>query len=486
MNKKLISAAVLLGLSSAATAVNIGQDGVGSVLLFPYYTAHNGKFTNIQIVNTQNETKAVKVRLNEGVNTWEVLDFNLYLSPYDVWTAAVYKDGDKVYIKTEDNSCTNPLLTTQELRTYLMEDFSVAHKDPKGDRIADGMDGYKQRLLEGHMEVFEMGNIDDAQLEAAILHGSNGQPADCSMVRNEWGPGKKWTKTSPNGNVVTAPTGGLFGSVDLVDVPNGSAITYDATAIQDFYQNPSHAYPGSSFPNVAGWRNENGVLIDADRESNVFYNNQVITTEWGTPADALSAVLMREAVMNTYSSDESIPLATDWVISFPTRHAYVNQDSAIAYNYDYGQLGFLLPGQTGATKGVAPFASGFTMPITLEVWDREEQSEEIQIDFSPSRVSSQSISYEVNVLEFSETKSVFDSYLGNNFASPYKHGWAKLTFTGSSLTSPIQANGQEHTFSGRPVIGFSALEVQGAVNNGTLANYAGLYNHKYQRNITIS
>ena len=37
--------------------------------------------------------KSVKVRFLEGKNSREVLDFNLFLSPFDVWTAAVSATG---------------------------------------------------------------------------------------------------------------------------------------------------------------------------------------------------------------------------------------------------------------------------------------------------------------------------------------------------------------------------------------------------------
>ena len=35
------------------------------------------------------QVKAIKVRFREAQNSAEVLDFNLYLSPFDVWTAKI-------------------------------------------------------------------------------------------------------------------------------------------------------------------------------------------------------------------------------------------------------------------------------------------------------------------------------------------------------------------------------------------------------------
>ena len=55
-------------------------EGTGEVLLFPFYDAENGNATNMHIVNTTEKVKAVKVRFLEYKASYEVLDFNLYLS----------------------------------------------------------------------------------------------------------------------------------------------------------------------------------------------------------------------------------------------------------------------------------------------------------------------------------------------------------------------------------------------------------------------
>lgn len=490
MNKKLVSAAVLLGLSGAATAVNVNPDGLGSVLLYPYYTVNGGKFTNIQVVNTTGQTKAVKVRLNEGVNTWEVLDFNLYLSPWDVWTAVIYnKDGSPV-IKTTDTSCTVPKLSEQKLRPTLINKFASSHKDP-GSLTAD------KRLTEGHLEMFEMGVVDNAALEKAIKHNSSGVPADCGKVTSSWSSagGTLWTQLNPNTDILT-PAGGLFGSAEIVDVSNGSSQGYNATAVENFYNRPAHAYPGSSFPNVAGQvQSGAGIVFAAATQSNVINGpNAVVTTTWNTPIDAMSAVLMSQAVYNNYYVADSLAAATDWVVSFPTKHAYVNSDTSnLGGSFsNSGQYGLLAPGSTGETSGVAPFAGGFAVPVDITLYDREEQTTVPELDFSPSTVDTSSISYEVNVLEFSDKRKVFDSYLSNSVSSKYDAGWAVLNFSGSSLVAPTALNGgATHTYYGRPVLGFASTEVQNTnateVNGvSTLANYASLYAHKYQRNISVS
>ena len=58
----------------------------------------------LSVVNSTNSGKVVKVRFLEGKNSKEVLDFNLWLSPRDVWTAAIIPMGTGAGIVTADLS----------------------------------------------------------------------------------------------------------------------------------------------------------------------------------------------------------------------------------------------------------------------------------------------------------------------------------------------------------------------------------------------
>ena len=91
----------VLGVVDSAQAVHINQDGLGQALVYPYYTVRatasgNAYVTALTVVNTTASAKAVKVRFLEGKNSREVLDFNLFLSQYDVWTAAIVQAGTKM------------------------------------------------------------------------------------------------------------------------------------------------------------------------------------------------------------------------------------------------------------------------------------------------------------------------------------------------------------------------------------------------------
>lgn len=90
--KVLISAlagAGALARVGAANAVYVNGDGLGQSLIHPYYAVRDGNTMLLSAINTTEQAKAVRVRFLEGKNSQEVLDFNLFLSPKDVWTGAV-------------------------------------------------------------------------------------------------------------------------------------------------------------------------------------------------------------------------------------------------------------------------------------------------------------------------------------------------------------------------------------------------------------
>ncbi len=187
MKKSSLTTAVLAGLAGlvgfagSAGAVDINPDGTGQVLIYPYYTVQAGQQTYISVVNSTDVGKAIKVRFLESYNSKEVLDFNLFMSPYDVWTGTVFAladaglSGDGGAFGTRDNSCTVP-------------DFAVAGDGSIGGLnykafdnsvyAADGGPTGLDRSREGYVEMILMADVTGSTL-ADITHDSTGVPADC-------------------------------------------------------------------------------------------------------------------------------------------------------------------------------------------------------------------------------------------------------------------------------------------------------------------
>src|SRR6202158_2771430 len=105
-----------LGATGAAQAVNVNPDGLGQALIYPYFTTQgtNAPYNSLlSVVNSTASGKGVKVRFLEGRASKEVLDFNLWLSPFDVWTVAILPTSNGgAGIATADLSCTTPTVSS--------------------------------------------------------------------------------------------------------------------------------------------------------------------------------------------------------------------------------------------------------------------------------------------------------------------------------------------------------------------------------------
>lgn len=100
------------GAASAQSALQVNESGTGHMLLVPYYTAQNGNMSVFHVVNTDTVNgKALKVRFRGASNSDDVLDFQVFMSPGDVWTAAVTQGSDGVAnLVTADGTCTLPAI----------------------------------------------------------------------------------------------------------------------------------------------------------------------------------------------------------------------------------------------------------------------------------------------------------------------------------------------------------------------------------------
>jgi hypothetical protein len=174
---------VTMVASNPASAVNISGNGLGEVGLIPYYTVRNGFDTNISVVNTSNKyVVAFKIHFREADNSRDARDFNVFLSPNDVWTATVSmktkKDGvsQVPVLKVTDRSCTAPQFKVNNANDPALEageiDFTSLDYDGNGQQNADG--GWKgiERTFDGHVEIISMGKADPklSSIAAMAMH----------------------------------------------------------------------------------------------------------------------------------------------------------------------------------------------------------------------------------------------------------------------------------------------------------------------------
>lgn len=393
------SLAGIAGIANISNAVNLNPDGLGQVLLYPYFTVEKGNQTLISVVNTTNIGKAVKVRFLEGYNSREVLDFNLYLSPFDVWTAAIFdtKNGagapnsstGPATLITRDNSCTVPTIigrpgSTVDFRSF---QYTGGANDSGPNTI--------ERTREGYLEIIEMGSVPRTKFRAGVLtsepngtffasqHTSAGTPQGCADISGAWASGINGDDLF-NGVIggnyqggfclnascsqfvpidqedVAPPTGGLFGGGAVVDTANGSYINYAAEALDGFRFSANHTNPGELQPSLNNARGNAG----AGPRSFVFNNGALVVSEWrladatgtnsdtGSAIDSVSAVLQSQVIANEFATEVSLNGASEWVVTFPTKRFYVDPI--------YGSG---LPSQASglpSTGAILPFRSAFT------------------------------------------------------------------------------------------------------------------------------
>lgn len=456
------------GIANMAGATNLSTDGTGSVLIYPYYTVNSNNVTLLSVVNTTSEGKAVKVRFLEAYNSREVLDFNLYMSPFDVWTAEVDPVGAGGGVTTADNSCTVPAITgTVPFVNYA---YSGANKDTGPTDLS--------RTTEGYVEMIEMGTVNNntSGSLAAITH-VNGVPASCGQVLAAWGYASGSHYWNSNANIdIGAADGGLFGSGTIVNIGQGTVEGYNADAVEGFYTAGTfdHQAPGSVAPNL----NDPNASLTAYtfNTSGAGTAPTVATSTFTRPVDAVSAVFMTNNIYNEYVVDPAYGESTEWAVTFPTKRFYVD------------------PAIVGATV-IAPFdvvfgssSSGTSCsPVTITPYNREEATSTTSLGFSPPPPGAvgPALCWEANVITFNQSGTAPSTILGSsriaNIAMPtgFTAGWLNLGFA-STQHHLVATNG--NNFSGLPATGFSVEETVNAnVTAGVLANYTALYNHKYNR-----
>ncbi|HET6633004.1 MAG TPA: hypothetical protein VFG73_09905 [Rhodanobacteraceae bacterium] len=491
MKKSSLTTAVLAGLvgvvgfAGSSSAVELNPDGTGQVLIYPYYTARAGQQTLISVVNSTDTPQAVKVRFLEGYASKEVLDFNLFLSAYDVWTGTVFKlsdagiAGDGAAVGTRDNSCTVPNFSaSNSVAGMLYQPFSnqvYTENDP--DLGPQGTD----RTNEGYVELIDMTNIGDENGTATDITHVDGVPPGCDdyALLND----------ATNPDLQITPTGGLFGNGSVINVADGTQYAYTADAVDGWTATPQFTESGSLAPDLSKANSPSGGAV-----AYVFQGGVMTTVTYppGQEIDAVSAVFDASALMNTWVANAAAGQGTDWVVTFPTKRYYVNDQTL--------------------TDAIPPFAEvldsehdgASCTQVGLNIYDREEGAPTVSPTgpvFSPRpniQTVYTSLCHEVNVISISDPAdpmSILGSQYENaegsaglavNMAPFGTAGWLDL-----DLYDYAAGNGEYHvmrgdvngtTFLGLPATGFAAERFINAT--ATTSNYAGAFRHRVERMIS--
>jgi hypothetical protein len=494
--RKALLSAVLGTLGAAAGSANaIYQDptNLGQALVYSYYTVQsaggNAFNTYISVLNSATDVKIVKVRFREGKNSREVLDFNLYLSPNDMWTGAVIPASTDATapgrLVTTDVSCTNPPIPAGgvDFRNF---EYTGSVADPLGA----GLD----RTREGYAEMFEMATLDPAGRGTSAIHSSTTGVPSCTGLT-----GQTLTDIA---SAALAPTGGLAGTGTLINVNSGRDTMYNANAFGQWSDISQYVDLGTDTPNFNDTSPAVSIVVNPP---NAYFSSftgavtSALTVSAG--AQAASATMMHSDVINEYILEAATRSNTDWVLTFPTKRAFVNTGTAIA------------PFTNVLTS------SGACETIDFSYFNREERTAGTSgADFSPFPPGAQpnSLCYESTVLSLRNgsgnapnTPAAPSLVLGSQnvttvaLGSAFQTGWGRLHFSGAnasttglvsgagSVTTPINTGAGvpgAQTYRGLPVVGFMIRTFDnGNLTCGTATcqgNYGGSVEHAYRNSIT--
>jgi hypothetical protein len=539
----VVAGLATVGASMNAGAVNLSSDGTGQVLLYPYYTTRNGFVTSFTVVNTNTfHTKVAKVRFLEGKNSAEVLDFNLWLSPRDVWTGSIVDTGSGGAVYSADNSCTAPALgkTAAAAQPFVNYYYTGQVAGTFYDNAGSGLD----RTREGYIEVIEMAVVANAAdvpsspstatgiaLAAAVKHASTGVPANCAVINV--------TTVFANPDMLI-PVGGLAGNYIVISGATGTEFAHTPVAVENF-QAPVFGGAlagGTQIYRAPGDLNPQLGAVAPD-VSVVFVSNTagpptvVTSAPWtgvaGQAVDAVSAILSRSSVNNEY--DVSPNFKTDVVITQPTKRFYVVPTPFSTAGY-----------ASAATAAIGPYANTFASatadgakscdPVFPAAYDREEApySTVAGVTFSPVPAGGATgfgnLCWESTVMTivpgtagatvaaasvFASANAASLTLPGTGSSTNYASGWVSLWPTSNASTATVGNNPGQFVsgggaggvvvantvnggaaigglrnvtngglrYKGLPMIGFAATQ---ALIGGQ--GYGGIFDNKYTRNIT--
>jgi hypothetical protein len=158
MKKSILAssiAAAVFGLGAvgahAAVGLSTATNGSGDMLIVPYFSTQANNATLLSITNTDTLAgKAVKVRFRGAANSDDIFDFQVFLSPTDMWTANISKGADgRSVLTTTDKSCTKPVASVLNVTPFMT---SRLDQRLTGDALAAG-------TREGYIEIIGMADI---------------------------------------------------------------------------------------------------------------------------------------------------------------------------------------------------------------------------------------------------------------------------------------------------------------------------------------
>ena len=433
---------------TAGLDVNVNPDALGDTLIYNYFNARSDMATFFSVVNTSSLPIRARVRFHEGANiagstctsgSWEILDFDVCLTPNDMWTGYVKQVPSGSTPNTNGGqicSVDNHTLVWDNVSSHTLGtatggegcfNFKYGPQNPVSGITADN-------TLEGYFTII------GEYVQNNVPYAAANYTCDPT---SRYGT---YLGTGTVGDVPNALTGYAF-VADIADPANSPFYGYNATAIADF----------------------NNVALNT---ANVFASETpTLSADGGDLLRGINYILTKEQVMSTYLLWDS--WETELVLTFPTKRY---------------------------TETAASCSGIFHDPrVTITVWDDDENTHTSGCQNSPCiGAADDQIPYELNVLPvnmLSNTNFMMPSTLhapngsviqnGTISTQDYDRGWVNINFNSATTTLvPLHqtianegATGTAFTAHGWPVLSLQLLNYK---------NFSGAVPMAAKTNITTA
>jgi len=479
MKKKILAMSIAAGMSvfagGASAAMTVNANGVGYINILPYYSAQGDNVSMFSVTNTSTTTyKLAKIRFRGAEFSDDVFDFQVFLSPQDMYTFYVSKDAatGKAKFATDDLSCTLP--KREVLNGAVM----------KVQRLVGTAEQKVAGTLEGYVEIISMADVTATDVQNTIKHsGHNGMTQSNKVskpVCDEAILGSE-TKAIDLSSKLGAATGGLMSWGIIADLATTKAFTMTGTAISPTGNDiptkalywrqadlQSDVYAGGA----AVLNNATVQLYSADQALRLIPPYEFDLPDLSTPYNATTGTLttpiqQRDAVsalfatsgtvVTEFVTDDDIAASTEVVLSQPTRRFYYTFTGSTLLNPQVSGAEGIYDGTKFATRG------GLTTVNTPAAFGREEQAFDVAkpggIVISPDVGEAADPFYirgEVSVVTINQGNASKSESLG---AQLTKHDIFLKDFAPVDGWLKLDVRNKDNGNAVLPVIGFTAINM---------------------------
>ncbi len=431
------------GTASAQTAntLEFNPLGVGHILIVPYFSTQDGNVTALNIVNTDTVNgKAVKIRFRGASNSDDIYDFQVFLSPSDVWTAGIAKGSDgRSRLDTTDKSCTLPSVVSGP--------FII-------DRLPTQASDRNAETREGYIEILNMGDIYQGStgsnalaLYNATKHVNGVAPCTSSVLAA--------VTRENSSSYLRNPTTGLMGNWTIINTTRVVAYSGEAAAIEA--RNASTGAAGTG--NIVFWDQRSTGIFGTDITNNtadpILVQGFVPAARFDLPdlstpytagtstptvqARELSDSFAARQIVGEFFNLASVGGATDWVASFPTRRYFAAVEYVGTPGPVYNPSSLNIYFNSGNTEMGNVSGAGASYQLcqkfglnAVRFWDREETPRITDnIVISPGTPTSLSLCGEVSVVGINgsgaASSATFGQLTRTDVSNGFVEGWGSVT-----------------------------------------------------------